>query len=294
MHKSRVITATLFILIVVAAIFFSPPSLFFILSSLIFLYGFWEWTKLAGIKTKLARSIPCLVLFFVFLYFFVVSYIDFSAHITPGYTEGLITVSFITFLFLIPLIFWMLMLLFLLLFPKGERFWKSKALGLLAGLFVLLPSLAALNFLRTTESYTLWILYLLIFIWTADIVAYYVGKKFGKHKLAPKISPGKTFEGAMGAFIGVTLLSSAFYYIFRSQDYFFVQLPIWYWLLLNTLIFIFSIVGDLFESAFKRVRHLKDSGQILPGHGGLLDRIDSLTAASPIFAAGLFFAAVLF
>jgi phosphatidate cytidylyltransferase len=126
------------------------------------------------------------------------------------------------------------------------------------------------------------LLFLMVLIWVVDSAAYFSGKRWGRVKLAPFISPGKTREGLYGALVGMVIFS----------------LVLWYWggmgrvgwfaiLLLCMTTGLFSVVGDLFESLLKRQRGVKDSGHLLPGHGGVLDRIDSLTAASPIFLFGL-------
>ena len=127
------------------------------------------------------------------------------------------------------------------------------------------------------------VLYILSLIWVCDIAAYFVGKRFGKHTLAPKLSPGKTWEGVLGAYAG-GLLVVIVGYLYLDQD-----LSLFSWVMLGLICITFSIVGDLFESLFKRLRNLKDSGTLLPGHGGVLDRIDSITATVPIFAIGFMF-----
>jgi len=156
-------------------------------------------------------------------------------------------------------------------------------LGLLAGLITLVPSWMALSWLhgRSADGPVL-TLFMLILIWVADSGAYFAGRRWGKVKLAPHISPGKTREGVFGALAGATACGLAMA-IFQEFE------------VLHTLLFttlcivttVFSVVGDLFESLVKRRRGVKDSGTVLPGHGGILDRIDSLTAAAPIFALGV-------
>jgi phosphatidate cytidylyltransferase len=124
-----------------------------------------------------------------------------------------------------------------------------------------------------------------LMVCAADIGAYFAGRALGKRKLAPRVSPGKTWEGALGGMAGVALMAWA------GADHF--GLPAFAAIAFGCLIGIFSIVGDLTESMFKRAAALKDSGTLLPGHGGLLDRLDSVTAAAPLYALGLFGAGVL-
>jgi phosphatidate cytidylyltransferase len=125
-------------------------------------------------------------------------------------------------------------------------------------------------------------LYFLVLIWSADIAAYFVGKKYGISKLAPEISPGKTIAGMYGALGAAVVCAVGFGLIF---DFYFVF--ILDFVLLSAVTVLISIYGDLFFSAVKRIRGVKDTGAILPGHGGILDRLDSLIAAVPLFYAGI-------
>ena len=126
------------------------------------------------------------------------------------------------------------------------------------------------------------LLFSLLIVWVADSGAYFVGRKYGKNKLAPSISPGKTIEGAAGALLLTTLFA------FLFADYF--SLPVEISLVYAIIITLFSIFGDLFESYLKRAANLKDSGNIIPGHGGVLDRIDGICSSIPIiFSATIFY-----
>ena len=120
-------------------------------------------------------------------------------------------------------------------------------------------------------------------IWVADIAAYFVGKRFGKNKLAPKLSPGKSREGVLGA-----LLASVVMAIIGLQMFTFSKQASLYFIGLCVLTALISVVGDLYESLLKRNAGVKDSGTILPGHGGVLDRVDSITAAAPGYLLGLY------
>ena len=154
-------------------------------------------------------------------------------------------------------------------------------MGVVAGCLVLVPSWFLLVALQHRNPWL--VLYILSLIWVCDIAAYFVGKRFGKYKLAPKLSPGKTWEGVLGAYVGGLFVILVGYH-YLAQDH-----SLFSWVMLGLITITFSIVGDLFESLFKRLRNLKDSGTLLPGHGGVLDRIDSITAAVPIFAIGFMF-----
>jgi phosphatidate cytidylyltransferase len=150
-------------------------------------------------------------------------------------------------------------------------------LGLLIGIVVLFPTWLALVQLRVVGPGVL--LAIMATVWMADIAAYFSGKTFGKHKLAPTISPGKTWEGAIGAGIGVVFYGIALRLGFSFEP---VGLPLWVLGLLAVTAI--SIMGDLYESMLKRQAGIKDSSNVLPGHGGVLDRIDSLTSTLPVVA----------
>jgi len=155
----------------------------------------------------------------------------------------------------------------------------------LAGWIVLVPAWLAIVSLQKSAGL---LLALLLTVWIADIAAYFAGRRFGRRKLAPQISPGKTWEGVIGAFVAILIYGFAMSFVLQSSPNHFDRIV--------TVIFfaalaVLSIVGDLFESWIKRVAGVKDSGNLLPGHGGILDRIDSLTAALP-FAALYFLPAL--
>ncbi|MCW8988299.1 MAG: CDP-archaeol synthase, partial [Gammaproteobacteria bacterium] len=127
-----------------------------------------------------------------------------------------------------------------------------------------------------------YVLYLILIIWFADSGAYFAGRSLGKHKLIPNVSPGKTWEGVAGAFVAaliVAIISIDILNVPSSQSFVFI--------IVTLVTVLYSIVGDLSESMFKRMANIKDSGHILPGHGGILDRIDSLMSGFPVFLAGL-------
>jgi phosphatidate cytidylyltransferase len=181
---------------------------------------------------------------------------------------------------------WLFSLFMIIAYPHFSRFWRNNRLVcLLFGLLTLVPTWIALISLRTSlyEVDVFYgaslILYVLGIVWAADIGAFFVGVKFGKRKLRPRVSPGKTVEGLLGG-IGASFAIIAFAALHYQVDMTKIGLHI----VVGAVTVAVSALGDLNESMFKRCAGLKDSGSILPGHGGILDRIDSLTAAFPIFA----------
>ncbi|SEH05941.1 phosphatidate cytidylyltransferase [Candidatus Venteria ishoeyi] len=181
---------------------------------------------------------------------------------------------------------WWLLALFLVWqyqFSKITQLINARWLKSLMGFLILLPTWFALSHLHQSRGGD-WLLFLLVLIWTADSGAYFAGRRWGKHKLAKRVSPGKTWEGVAGAVVSSLLLTLL--WLWWSN----LAMPAALWLLLlSVLTVLASILGDLLESLFKRQTGIKDSSQLLPGHGGILDRIDSLTAAAPIFVLGLGF-----
>lgn len=265
----RLITALILIPITLALLYYLPPLPFLMLTSIITLYGAWEWCGLMQIKK---RSNKWWYLLFIFL-----------TSIAVLIATVKVPMGAFTFL-AVTCAWWLLAFLMILIYPYSSSIWgKSKLLLGIMGAFVLVPFWWTLNFIRgdgNIERFAT-LVFLLVIIWGADSGAYFVGRKWGKHKLAPRVSPGKSWEGCVGAFITTIIISLL---AFKLS-----HLPTKFWIpgtILTIITIFFSIVGDLFESMIKRQAGMKDSGSLLPGHGGLLDRIDSLTAAAPIFAFG--------
>jgi phosphatidate cytidylyltransferase len=261
MLKARLITALILIPIVLAIIFYCPPIPFLLLTSLVAIVGAYEWSRLMGIEKKSYR----------FGYVFFVGFSLVGTIFLPAMT-----------IFTLAFLFWSLASLFVILYPKLSSWWNTGYLirGLM-GVLVLAPCWGAINYIRSQTDGAYGLLFLFVLIWGADSVAYFVGKKWGKTKLAPLVSPGKSIQGMLGALLYAALMPLILISLLKSSG------TIWFWAsLLSIVTVLFSIMGDLFESMMKRQVGLKDSGQILPGHGGLLDRIDSLTAAAPVFTLG--------
>ncbi len=184
----------------------------------------------------------------------------------------------------LSLLWWFACLILLPQFPfAANHLMQNKLVKSITGILLLAATLVSMTSLRESTAYGVpYVFYLLILIWVADTGAYFAGRTLGKNKLLANVSPGKTWEGVVGGLVSTLILSLFALDILgvpSSQSVFFV--------LLTLVTVVFSIVGDLSESMFKRMVNIKDSGKLLPGHGGILDRIDSLMAAFPVFLVGL-------
>ena len=178
---------------------------------------------------------------------------------------------------------WIVALVLVVLFPKYEALRTNRLFVICAGLLTIIPCWMALVALHGSSGQgPALVLYVMALIWVADSFAYFGGRKWGRNKLSPQVSPGKSWEGVGIGLLGVSVYGGAFGYYFQfGTD---TVNTTGEFLAISILVAIFSVLGDLSESMFKRQSGVKDSGNILPGHGGMLDRIDSVTAAAPVFA----------
>lgn len=261
MLKQRIITAAILITITLIFLFYASAPIFYLMTALITMGAAWEWSQLAGIHSIGWR----------YAYIVLVAYLLFS-----------MLFVFTPIIFYLALLWWLTALFLIFLYPVGSFWGENIVWRSVMGILTLVPAWVAINFIRNQPYGAFILLYLFILIWGADSSAYFVGKKWGRTKLAPQISPGKSWQGVFGALV-FTLFSGI---IFAQINHLhaIASLAMIAFVCITTA---FSIVGDLFESMLKRQVGMKDSGHLLPGHGGLLDRIDSLTAAAPIFALGM-------
>jgi phosphatidate cytidylyltransferase len=274
MLKTRVITALVAVAVLLAALFYFPKWAWGGLTMLVVLAGCWEWSRLSGFALRgglafLSASVLLAALIFaVHLDVLRVSWLQ------RAYQAVFVTAT----------LFWVVAAPLWLRFAWHPR--RALVSGL-AGWLVLFPAWIALLLLRDMSPMLL--LSVMVIVWIADIAAYFAGRRFGKTRLAQSISPGKTWEGVVGGLIGVMIY---FLLWFTALRYFGATWAYWLILYGSWLPFVFlllgavSVVGDLFESWMKRCAGVKDSSNLLPGHGGILDRIDALTSALPL--AGLF------
>jgi phosphatidate cytidylyltransferase len=263
MLKERIITALFLIPIVIWCIFFaSTTTPFMAFAGAIVVIGAWEWTALMRWTNVPARLVYALVVA-----------LGLVAINTPQ-------LAFIKQpLYAISAGFWLIALRWVVSFPESAALWARPIFLVPTGLILLVPAWAGLVDLHHASPW--WLLYVFCLVWGADTGAYFAGRRFGKHKLAPNVSPAKTIEGLVGGLCvtGLLIVAVAIYH----------QLPAMRFMAfvgLSLLTVLASVLGDLLESMIKRQAGVKDSGNIFPGHGGSLDRIDSLTAAAPLFALG--------
>jgi phosphatidate cytidylyltransferase len=269
MLKVRVLTGSVLGALLLLGLFLLPALWAVLAFGVVFTIGAWEWAGFGMLRGAAARS---------------------------GYTAGVALVLLLSWrwsgdpahliiLLSAACLWWVIAFLWLLLIPSRHR----RAVTLMCGLAVLAPAFVALARLQISAHGfargPVIVLWLILMVCAADIGAYFSGRAFGRRKLAPRVSPGKTVEGALGGLAMVALVAGGGAVYFR--------LPPLIVIAFGLAVGIFSIIGDLTESMFKRAAALKDSGTLLPGHGGLLDRIDSVAAAAPWYALGLFGSGVL-
>lgn len=264
MLKERVLTALVLVPIVIWCVFFATnPLVFAAFGGIIVAVGGWEWAALMGWKQPVARValaavvLACLVALEVF---------------QPAR-------SLLALLYGVSVLFWLVALRMVRGYPGSATLWARSEVLLPVGFVLLVPAWSGLVKLHSEGHW--WLLYLFCLVWGADTGAYFAGRAFGKNKLAPAVSPGKTIEGLVGGLLltGVLMVGVGIHQgLAGSRFLAFIGL--------SFLTVLASVLGDLLESMVKRQAGVKDSGSIFPGHGGALDRIDSLTAAAPVFMLG--------
>ncbi|WP_032115727.1 phosphatidate cytidylyltransferase [Candidatus Arsenophonus nilaparvatae] len=273
--NARIITAIILIPLVIAALFFLPPNLFGYVIIVICSLAAWEWSQFIGWTVQIKRIISA-VLFGICLLGLQLSFQDLSQ---------LTTEPLIFYILSAGLVWWLVAIILVVTFPTSARFWsQSVILKILFGVLTILPFYCGMLVLKSVDYHidnfigAWWVLYVMLLVWSADSGAYFFGHLFGKHKLAAKVSPGKTLEGMLGGMLTAGIIAWLFSLfvpvLLISKNLLFC----------SVIVVIISVFGDLTESMFKRQAGIKDSSHLIPGHGGVLDRIDSLTAAIPVFA----------
>jgi len=259
MLVKRIITALVLIPLVISGIFFLPPLSFTVIVGVILSLALWEWANITGITGYWPRFLYIAILWGLY------------------WLNTFISPMLLTY---IAVGCWIVAAGLVIAYAKGRKKDINRVFYRIFGILLFVGCWTGLSFLHFMNAKLL--LLLLLIIWGADIGAYFVGCKFGKHKLAERVSPKKTVEGFIGGIVAVLLVTGVFCLYMQTPLVMGLKL-----LIIALLTAIFATFGDLFESMLKRQAQVKDSGNLLPGHGGMLDRLDSMLAAVPIFVLGI-------
>jgi len=251
----RIVSAVLLGGVLLGVIVLGPPRWSALVVIAAILIGAWEWAGFLLVRSVAAR----------------IAYVLLTGLLLrggwwlagfPGGLQGVLAAA---------AVWWVAALAWILFAPLQGRRWAA----ILAGWLTLVPAGVALLWICLDPSYGVrWLLFVLALVWSADTGAYFAGRALGRHKLAPQVSPGKSWEGVAGGLLLAGLFAACMAPVLGK--------PVFSFAVLSLCVAAFSVVGDLSESMFKRHAGLKDSGRLIPGHGGLLDRIDSITAAAPL------------
>ena len=266
MLRQRIITGIIAAPIALACVFLLPPREFALFVGAVLTVAAWEWGNLAGLSSPIR-----------YVYAAVIAASMAGIYFLP--TLPILIMS---------LFWWAIAFVLVVGYPKFDELWGNKAVIVVIGFVVLLPGFAALYALKQFPQSNFLICLLFFLIWGADIGAYFSGKAFGKAKLAPRVSPGKSWAGFFGG-LATSILIATLMALYWGKPELLTSVGVAY-LAACAGIAVVSVLGDLTISMFKRHRDIKDSSNLLPGHGGFLDRIDSLLSASPVFALYLLFA----
>ncbi len=261
---ARIATALVLLAVVMASIFTLPPDATTLVFSIFLFLGASEWARLSGIEGYAARLVYALAILCAALG------ACWAGRLQPVFTAVLVVGS----------TWWVLAAAWIITYQHVQRpVTRGVTVSALLGVLVFVPALVALNHLLLAGPTHL--LGLFCIVWSADILAYVGGRQFGRNSLASAISPGKTWEGVASALCGTLVLGAGVNLIAPIAPFATIMAVI-------VLTLAASIFGDLLESLVKRLRGVKDSGTLLPGHGGVLDRIDSLLAAAPVYTLTLY------
>ncbi|KEY91508.1 phosphatidate cytidylyltransferase [Candidatus Photodesmus blepharus] len=273
--KQRIVTALVLVPLVILGIFVLPLFAFVTTLAIITLVGFWEWTQFVEEEFRFIALMPAVVIISSFS-FLLISFdsVSFNAQLSVRYL-----------VLAIGVIWWLAASGLTVTYPHSSKFWQgSKILHHLFGILTLIPFFWSVLLLRAESTETSpyhgakLVLFVCLIVWLVDSGAYFAGKSMGKRKMAPSVSPNKTIEGLL---CGIITAGIASWFLAQWFEIEFSSPMSMMLIILVTVVI--SVFGDLVESMFKRVSGIKDSGNMIPGHGGVLDRIDSLTAAFPVF-----------
>ena len=275
MLKQRIITAIILALIFITATVFLSPFSYSLFVTIVVLAASWEWCAFIGLAKQVAKVsyLATLGSMIIALYFFL--------GIVP---ESLVINSHRAGIILgLGILFWVLTFFMLKGYPSNSDLWNNNSKIALMGLMALIPTWVGIVQIKYLNPQGFLLLGMVVMVAAADIGAYFVGKRIGKNRLAPSLSPNKTWEGVLGGFAACLLVGILLIWLLHSYLITLSNVQILILVLLSLVVTLFDVIGDLLESMLKRNRDLKDSGKILPGHGGILDRVDGLLAVTPIF-----------
>lgn len=272
MLRQRIITGLIMAGLFLGAVAFLPVAALAAVFALLIGLGAWEWARLAGWHSVVAR-----VLFVVVtLGSAGAAYV--YCQLSSGPNRELVQ-PFVG----VGCLWWSIALLWIKGYPASAVLWRNRAMRSLMGLLVMVPAWLAAVYLLSLPRGGLLVVMMVLIVVVADVGAYFSGKRFGRHKLAVSVSPAKTWEGFWGGVLCcIGLAVAVWYFLPERYD---VGLAAIVAVIVSTALA--SVVGDLSVSMVKRESGLKDSGSLLPGHGGILDRLDSICGAAPVFALGL-------
>lgn len=276
MLRQRVITALVMAGLFLASVLFLPYKALAVFFGALVLAGGWEWSRLAGWQAPLARGGFVLLLLAALVLLFFHCQLD-----TQPTRESVQPVLGLACLW------WSFALLWVKSYPGSATIWSHRVMRSIMGLLILAPAWTAAMYLLSYPRGGLLMVMLVLVVAAADVGAYFAGKSLGKHKMAPAVSPAKTWEGFWGGALTVAVVGLLIWYFLPVRAAH-ISLPAVLAVVLITSMA--SVVGDLTVSMVKRESGTKDSGSLLPGHGGVLDRLDSLSGAAPVFALGLLLA----
>ena len=275
MLKQRIITAIILALIFITATVFLSSFSYSLFVTIVVLAASWEWCAFIGLAKQVAKVsyLATLGSMIIALYFFL--------GIVP---ESLVINSYRAGIILgLGILFWVLTFFMLKDYPSNSDRWNNKSKIALMGLMALIPTWVGIVQIKYLNPQGFLLLGMVVMVAAADIGAYFIGKRIGKNRLAPSLSPNKTWEGVLGGFAACLLVGILLIWLLHSYLITLSNVQILILVLLSLVVTLFDVIGDLLESMLKRNRDLKDSGKILPGHGGILDRVDGLLAVTPIF-----------
>ncbi|MDA0689042.1 MAG: phosphatidate cytidylyltransferase [Proteobacteria bacterium] len=279
--KQRVATALVLISALAAFTIFLPPFLYAIFIGLLVMAASWEWSGLVEGANSKGRVIYLATVLLMLLGAFGVLQIN-PVSQQPDVLRA-------AMILMLGLLWWTLSFLLVKGYPGTSGLWNDNSRIAVMGLLALLPTWVGIVLLKYLDPGGMLVLGLVIMVAAVDVGAYFAGNQFGKRKLAPLLSPNKSWEGVWGGLITCLLIGFLFAWLLNR---FLTPLAGWQFavlLLLPIPVAAFAVLGDLVESMLKRNSQVKDSGQLLPGHGGLLDRVDGLLAATPLFVLTLLF-----